>query len=401
MPVSSATYVPFEKLHVGVSRRSHERRSAPGSATRSPCPKTQQFDPASPVQTHDDRAAKRRRADVFANGAPLALCRSSEDAMTRLVRHSLLAVLSLTAACAGTSAATRAAETASLSADDVDRIVAAYRDRREAPSQQLRSLDDVLEVLRRDQVDQFPEAVRFTAERSAEPRAAVLQAQLELSWGEAQRILIDLLGRSTTHLRQRALELEHKTQSGKLPPQELGTLARLRRSVEELGEVSEGLGRESTQHLADGFQLAQKLMVQLPNDYHGYRLAADYYRLAGDWPGFDDMMTKIAQLHPQSTGYLFLRGMEAVERYGDRGKAKRFLHQALAQDPHFARAQVQLLFLRGSIESAFVEYQALRAISPGHQLVTWLGPELERRHNEALAYKERRASREETQLLSR
>jgi len=319
--------------------------------------------------------------------------------MTLRIRHSLLVLSLLTAACAGTSAATRAADSASLSIGEAERIIGAYRDRQPPRTPVIGSLDEVLEVLRLDQIDQFPAAVRFTAAHSDEPRAAVLQAQVHLAWGEAQRMLATLLSRETAHLREQTLDLERRAQAGTLPDRDRAVLERLRRTVAGLAEVSDGLERESTQHLAEGLQLAQKLIATLPSDYHGYRLAADYDRLRQDWVGFDAMMSKIEQLHPDSTGYVFLRGVEALERYGERGRAKRFLREALARDPKFARAQVQLLFLRGSIDSAFDEYEKLRAMSPNHQVVTWLGPQLALQHEESLAYKRRRASRDESLLM--
>jgi hypothetical protein len=114
--------------------------------------------------------------------------------------------------------------------------------------------------------------------------------------------------------------------------------------------------------------------------------------MVGDWAGFDQAMARLEALHPQSNGYLFLRGMEQLARYHDRGRAKSFFQRALARDPKFARAEVQLLLARGGIDDEYHDYRRLKAASPEHQLVVWLGPFIERQHADRVADGWRRES---------
>jgi hypothetical protein len=257
--------------------------------------------------------------------------------------------------CALTPAAMRAADAASISDGDADRVVAAYRnpappDPRRAP----RSLDGVTAALHRDRIADFPAAYRYTAEHRAEPGALALGARLQLAWGEDQRILAAILAREIHGVSEQARA--------------------------EIAGVRDALEREGDRHIAEGMGLARELIASAPADYHGFRAAADYYRIVGDWPRFDAAMVRIEALHQQSGGYPLLGGQEQLARYHDRKRAAELFRLAMARDPKSARAAVEQLLARGSIRSAYDDYLKLKAISPDHQVVVWLGPLIERQH---------------------
>jgi hypothetical protein len=285
-----------------------------------------------------------------------------------MTRSWLCAAL-LFSACAATPAAMRAADSASLTDADADGVVRAYHRVAPDPRRQPRSLDDVLEALRRDRLDDFSAAYRFTVEHRSEPRALALGAQVQLSWGEDELIVADVL----------AHEAERSSERARL----------------EIGAVRYALTRDGGEHIAQGMRLARELIAATPGDYHGYRVAADYYRLVGDWESFDRAVARVQSMHPQSNGYLFLRGMEQLSRYHDRRGAEHFLREALVRDPKFARAEVQLMLMRASLESEYADYRRLKAISPDHQIVVWLGPLIERQHTDWLDEARRRESNED------
>ena len=85
------------------------------------------------------------------------------------------------------------------------------------PLRQPKSLDDVLAILRTDQIDLFAAGVAF-AEKDASPRAKALQAQIEIAWGENQRIVAQLLDGLSGELREEILELRESEAAGKLSP---------------------------------------------------------------------------------------------------------------------------------------------------------------------------------------
>ena len=261
----------------------------------------------------------------------------------------------LLSGCALTPAAMRAADAASLSDRDADRVVAAYhnpapRDLGRAPH----SFDDATAALHGDRIADFPAAVRYTDEHRDETGALALAARLQLAWGEDQHILAAIL----TH---------------EIP----GASDRARA---EIADVRDTLVRQGDQHLAEGMRLARAQLAAAPADWRGYRAAADYYRIAGDWRRFDEAMVRLDVLKPASSGYPLLGGLEQLERYHDRRRAQQFFDLALARDPKLTRAAVERLLARGSIRSAYDDYVKLKALSPDHQVVVWLGPLLERQH---------------------
>src|SRR5581483_2522684 len=241
------------------------------------------------------------------------------------------------------------------------------------PARAPRSLDDVVATLRRDRLDDFAAAFEFAAAHRAEPGALALAAQLQLTWGEDQLIVAEILGHEARGSSDRARA--------------------------ELAGVGDALAQEGSAHVAEGMLLARELITAAPNDYHGWRAAADYYRLTGDWPRFDQAIARLDTLDPRSNGYSFLRGMEQLARYHHRARAQHFFCEALARDPKLARAEVQLMLGRASIGTEYADYLRLKAISPEHQVVLWLGPLIERQHAEQVAEESRHESSQEDRAL--
>src|SRR5438132_460887 len=80
---------------------------------------------------------------------------------------------------------------------------------------------------------------------------------------------------------------------------------------------------------------AREVIARAPDNYQGYRVAADYYRMREHWADFDAALAKLTALNPSSNGLLFLRGVSALYREGDVPKADQLFRQALEKDPKF------------------------------------------------------------------
>jgi hypothetical protein len=241
------------------------------------------------------------------------------------------------------------------------------------PLRQPRSLDDVTEILKRDQIDLFPAGVAFASQQTS-VEAKVLQAQIEIAWGEAQLTLADLFAElaATSQTQLRRID-----PSADLPADQAAERESLRKKVVRQTNITDALTRLAAEHVAAGATIAKQIIADSPNDYLGYRLAADYYRMRGDWAKFDEMVAKIQATNPQSNGLLFLRAMSAIQHHGRNDEGQDLLKQALAKDPKFARAQSELVLTTKSIDKKNEQLQALKALNPNHQVVVWVGPHIE------------------------
>jgi hypothetical protein len=311
-----------------------------------------------------------------------------------MTRPLMLAIL--LAGCATESAVERATQGASLDEKQARQIIEQYENRHQIraasanePLRTPKSLDDVVEVLKLDRIDLFPESIKFATTQQG-PQSLALRAQIELAWGEGQQILADLLGNASTQLRADVRSLEQKAAAGaKLDDEEQKSLASLKEVVTDLAGIEEALHVAGGKHIESGATLAKLVIDQAPNDYHGYRVAADYYRLRGDWSGFDQMVKKLEETNPKSNGLLFARGMEALLRHGDRLKAQQLFRECLERDPKFARAQVQLLLAQMQGTEAWNELKKLESISPRHQIVVWAGPAIKSQRDRSMAQQRR------------
>ncbi|MCC6810146.1 MAG: hypothetical protein IT381_22135 [Deltaproteobacteria bacterium] len=299
---------------------------------------------------------------------------------TALRLGAALAFVALNACAGNQSAVGNSVARHGLSVAEANRIVAAFQEAREEKGAKIdvKSLDDVLVILKSDNLDNFPAAAAFLEGQSSN-EALALRAQLELAWGEAQQILSELLERAQQSLAKQRQKLDAREASGRgLNEQEIADANQLQKTLENIDNVVLSLERLAKEHFDAGGKLARQLIEKAPSDYHGYRVIADYYHLVGDWESFDKAVQKLEQSNPSSIGLLFARGMEQLDRYGDARKAADYFKKALERDPDFMRAEVQLLLLQQDIPDAYRQYQALMKRSPGHQIVRWAGPVITR-----------------------
>jgi len=321
--------------------------------------------------------------------------------MTRLTSLVLALLIS---GCSNSSAAIKVADERGFTVDEARRVVAAFEARQTAvqtndPLAQGKTLDDALEILKRDEVALFPKGVEL-AEKDGTVKGKVLQAQIELAWGEGQHIVSDLLARATLNLRDEMQALLRKQSAKPLDAEEQASLQSLEKTLNDVTGLSSALTTLGDEHIAKGIAVAEAAIAQAPDDYAGYRVAADFYRLREDWAKFDETIAKLEKLNPDSNGLVFARAMDALSRQGERAKGIELLNKALTTDPKFTRARAQLVLAQTEVEAAWKEFEALKASTPNHQIVTWLGPTLEAEHK-SLEARARRARGAQWRMLDR
>jgi len=291
--------------------------------------------------------------------------------------------------CASQSAVSRAGEHQRLSLEEARGIVA-HLHQTPTPAEP-KSLDEAVELLKTDELPALTVGADF-ASRDTTPQGKALQAQMELAMGEAQHIVSDLVDRATFNLKEEYQALAKRQATKGLDAKEQARFDRLEKALDQLSGVSNALTQLGGEHIAAGIKLAKEVIAATPNDYLGYRVAADFYRLTEDWASFDETVKKLEALNPSSNGLVFARAMEALQRNNDRSKAVDLLKQALANDPKFTRARAQLLLASPNLEDAWKEFEALKGAQPNHQIVAWVGPALEA-EREALQAAAERSSR--------
>src|SRR5437868_5598820 len=71
----------------------------------------------------------------------------------------------------------------------------------------------------------------------------------------------------------------------------------LEKALDETSGVSNALTRLGDEHITEGIKEAKDVIAANPNDYLGYRVAADFYRLTEDWANFDIAVKKLEELN--------------------------------------------------------------------------------------------------------
>ncbi len=219
-------------------------------------------------------------------------------------------------------------------------------------------------------MNRFPDAVAFIATQK-DVRARALHGQLELAWAEGLSSLAETNQNLADRLREFTAASEQKAAADGLNPDEFRALGQVREAVIETQQTAKVLQAAAAEHLARGLAIASEVIKANPNNYLGYRVAADSYRLQRDWKSFDKMLAKVEKTNANSNGLAFLKGVAAAQRDRDAAAATKFLSAALVKDPKFARAQAHLVLIAPTLDDAREELDKLAAISPRHPFVVW------------------------------
>ncbi len=316
--------------------------------------------------------------------------------MTKLfARLSLaVAVSTFAAAVVGCASAQPTAQgssgrrTVGLSLKEAQQIVAGFESKQVPPQKAVGVPGDTkaaLEILKSDRIDAFPAAVAWLGKQEGYD-ALALKAQVELAWGEAELTVAEVLSHTASQLEQNLRGWEVRKS---LSDADKAKIQAERERIAVYRETDEALRLLAAEHVGQGAEDAEKAIGQKPDDYVGYRIAADAARLRNQWPEFTANVKKVEAQNPDSNGLKFLRGVEAYMRDGDSREAATHFRDALAGDPAFVRAQAQLVLVSPNIFEQHKELMALQGMAPDHQIVRWAGPGIENAHTAA---KERQAA---------
>lgn len=306
-----------------------------------------------------------------------------------LRRLSLAAIVVVTAVspvagCATSAPASEArpARTVGLSFAEAKALVDSFEAKQVPPGKKPApptSLDECVAVLKSDRLDLFPDAVQYLGTQTS-PEALALRAQMRLAWGEAELTVAEVLASLADRLDERVRALQVR----KLSTTDRAALDADQARLHLYRDTDQALRQLAAEHVAVGMEEAQKVIADKPDDYVGYRVAADAHRLRSEWREFSAMVVKVEESNPDSNGLVFLRGVAAQMRDGDAVEASKLYRQALERDPQFIRAQAQLVLVQTNIFEQKKELEKLRAIAPDHQIVRWAGPGIDDAHQVAL-----------------
>lgn len=293
-----------------------------------------------------------------------------------MIRSALTAlfvvVIAVGCATAAPAPAERPARTVGLSLHEATALVLSFEQKQVPPGKRPAaptSLEECLAVLKSDRLDLFPDAIKFLEAQST-PEATALRAQLRLAWGEAELTVAEVLASLADRLDERVRALQVR----KLAAADRAALEADQARLNLYRDTDQALRLLAAEHVAIGMDDAQKVIADKPDDYVGYRVAADAHRLRSEWREFSAMVVKVEESNPDSNGLVFLRGVAAQMRDGDAVEASKLYRQALERDPQFVRAQAQLVLVQTNIFEQKKELEKLRAMAPDHQIVRWAGP---------------------------
>ena len=304
-------------------------------------------------------------------------------------RTSLAAIVVVTAALSALGCTTaapkpeeRPARSVGLSLHEATALVETFESKQVPPGKRPAAptnLEECLAVLKSDRLDLFPDAVKFLEAQSA-PEATALRAQVRLAWGEAELTVAEVLASLADRLDERVRALQVR----KLVGADRAKLEADQAKLNLYRDTDQALRLLAAEHVAVGMEDANKVIAEKPDDYVGYRVAADAHRLRSEWREFSEMVVKVEESNPDSNGLVFLRGVAAQMRDGDAVEASKLYRQALERDPQFVRAQAQLVLVQTNIFEQKKELEKLRAIAPDHQIVRWAGPGIDDAYQVAL-----------------
>lgn len=297
---------------------------------------------------------------------------------TRMERATLLALcLGLSAGCAGSSGA---AEYPNEESTDVDpkearKVVEAYIEKyqlgaRSAAAPAPTSMGAVRDIVLGDRISEYDAARSFMAGKQG-PEVLSIRALLELSeasaYSTAESVLKEMLLRMNAELDQ----LRRNEEAGGKVDE--AAMKRLKTEIADTRDVVAALPALADTRLRAGQSLVAEAVRRHPDDPAVMLAQAHLYRLKGQWQMFDRVSAQLEQLQQDSASVLFLRGMEAYERDGDKARCRKFLEAALGEQPKLVRAQATLVLVQDSVAQTYAEMQRLRQLSPDHFLVRIAG----------------------------
>lgn len=208
----------------------------------------------------------------------------------------------------------------------------------------------------------------------------VLGAQLRLAWAESELIVAATMLYAVRHIESELGRIASARAIGSERARRRAREAEIQGALEQAVYFAACFQATGRRRLLAATRRVEEVLAQRPDHYLGYRLAMDMHRiqgqhgsrLASDWEAFEVAAQELEARRPDSTGLKFMRGAALVS--SDPTAARRWLNDALAEAPHFTRAQVFRVLAAESLEERNEEFARLRAMSPHHQLIEWAAP---------------------------
>ncbi|MGB5809576.1 MAG: hypothetical protein WBG86_03540 [Polyangiales bacterium] len=245
---------------------------------------------------------------------------------------------------------------------------------------EITSMAQVLDLIRADRLSEYEAARRFTAGKHG-AEALTVRAYLELSQGGAMlttaAILEEERTQAMTELRQLTGPSAYRGASREPSKGDPARTENLRMRTEDLRKVVRALELLSKEPIAVGADFAKQAIRHDPKSQLAYLARANAFRLQGDWLEFDRMMQYADDLEGNPPIRTYLLAMEAFERYADSAKCGELLRATLTREPHFVRAQANLVLVSKDVGQRHEELQRLESQSPHHIVVRLAGPMIE------------------------
>jgi hypothetical protein len=332
------------------------------------------------------------------HAAPLALCFAR--ARTYVLRHALLALSALAAACSSHGAGKPSeTPTEALTMEQAQAIVDAeaksHGVQAQAQAPAPTSLAEVMTILRHD------ESARFTKTRdylSGLPGvdALILRATLEMLWADGQLTVAAL---AQEHAIRSDAEASALKESLRAQPNDAALKARADKAtqtVERERRLERALHRLADPHYEAALSLAHEVERQNPERAEGYSVLANLLRLRREWNDFEIYVRRADEREPGRADILYARALEQAERLSDRAGGRAKLEALLTQHADLARARAQLLLLQDDAEARYQQLEALKRLNPQHALVLLEGHQIEAEYRTAMELRAARAPQSAT-----
>jgi hypothetical protein len=244
------------------------------------------------------------------------------------------------------------------------------------------SMEELVSILSRDDVERFEDAARFVEGRPGID-ALTLHATIELAWSDALLTAASVAEEFGKRATLEADRLRKKRNSSReFTPADENALEQVGKEALMLTTTREALLVLAKDHLQAASIPVSEALRQFERDPRSHRVAAFYHLLRADWMKYDDAMAWFErQQVPPDAGILYLRAIESWRRYGVRSDARTFLEQALEQDPKMVRAQAKLALMGEEI----ADLQKLQTMAPSHIIMSIAGPTIWREHEIAMS----------------
>jgi hypothetical protein len=279
-----------------------------------------------------------------------------------------------------------------MSPTEARKYLASLRQDQGAPPTDPSSMEEVLAIIRNDDIRRFEGATRFT-EGMQGVEALSVRATIELMQADIYatgETLVEELGRRAS---QELDRLSEKEKGGiQLSEQEKLQKKESDDTRNRLDKAGVALRVLADEHRTAGGSLAQEAIKQYPKAAEGYQVGAYYYLLKFDWLRYDDMMAPLEAAGVDEAAISYFRALENLHRNSDKENCRAYLREALTKNPALVRAQAQLVLVQDDIDTRYAELQTLKKMKADHPIVNIAGIAIEREYEISMSVRNARTN---------